>query len=102
MKLNWKMNIKLYRFKPQEQPPLILCWTILQNKKILDLSTRVDELQKYNKHQLSLMDINYKNYINELTEKCHQQISSLNAEKEVSVKKPKTFLFHNTNSLLNL
>ncbi|XP_048019038.1 cilia- and flagella-associated protein 57 [Megalobrama amblycephala] len=54
-----------------------------KNKKILDLSTRVDELQKYNKHQLSLMDINYKNYINELTEKCHQQISSLNAEKEV-------------------
>lgn len=96
--------MNLSHCKPQEQlqPPRILCWIILQNKKILDLSTRVDELQKYNKHQLSLMDINYKNYINELTEKCQQQISSLNAEKEVSVKKPKTFLFHNTNGLLNV
>uniref|UniRef100_A0A673GCI5 Cilia and flagella associated protein 57 n=1 Tax=Sinocyclocheilus rhinocerous TaxID=307959 RepID=A0A673GCI5_9TELE len=43
------------------------------------------ELQEENKYQLSLRDIEYKEKINELTEKCIQQINSLNvlkAEKE--------------------
>lgn len=54
---------------------------------MLDLNARVMELQKENKYQLSLRDIEYKEKINELTEKCTQQINSLNAEKEVSVKR---------------
>ncbi|RXN13979.1 cilia- and flagella-associated 57 [Labeo rohita] len=54
-----------------------------KNKLMLDLNARVMELQKENKYQLSLRDIEYKEKINELTEKCTQQINSLNAEKEV-------------------
>ncbi|XP_052403711.1 cilia- and flagella-associated protein 57 [Carassius gibelio] len=54
-----------------------------KNKIMLDLNARVTELQEENKYQLSLRDIEYKEKINELTEKCIQQINSLNAEKEV-------------------
>uniref|UniRef100_A0A8C1TIX3 Cilia- and flagella-associated protein 57-like n=1 Tax=Cyprinus carpio TaxID=7962 RepID=A0A8C1TIX3_CYPCA len=56
-----------------------------KNKIMLDLNARVTELQEENKYQLSLRDIEYKEKINELTEKCIQQINSLNvlkAEKE--------------------
>ncbi|XP_051989486.1 cilia- and flagella-associated protein 57 [Xyrauchen texanus] len=52
-------------------------------KIMQDLKTRVDELQEENKYQLSLRDMSYKEKIKELTEKCIQQINSLNAEKEV-------------------
>lgn len=61
---------------------------------ILDLNTTVDELQEDIKHQLSLKDMTYKEKINELTEKCLQQISSLNAEKEVSFKRPPKLYFY--------
>ncbi|KAK7162706.1 hypothetical protein R3I93_006907 [Phoxinus phoxinus] len=54
-----------------------------KNKMILDLNTTVDELQEETKHQLSLKEMTYKEKINELNEKGLQQISSLNAEKEV-------------------
>ncbi|XP_056119583.1 cilia- and flagella-associated protein 57 [Rhinichthys klamathensis goyatoka] len=54
-----------------------------KNKMILDLNTKVDELQEDIKHQISLKDMTYKEKINELTEKCLQQNNSLNAEKEV-------------------
>ncbi|XP_077064460.1 cilia and flagella associated protein 57 [Siphateles boraxobius] len=54
-----------------------------KNKLILDLNTTVDELQEDIKHQLSLKEMTYRETINELTEKCLQQISLLNAEKEV-------------------
>ncbi|XP_059358383.1 cilia- and flagella-associated protein 57 isoform X1 [Carassius carassius] len=54
-----------------------------KNKIMLDLNARVTELQEENKYQLSLRDIEYKEKINELTEKCIQQINTLNAEKEV-------------------
>jgi len=68
---------------------------------IFDLNTNVDELQEDIKHQISLKDMAYKEKINELTEKYLQQSSSLNAEKEVSFRRPKIiFLFHNTNGLL--
>ncbi len=71
---------------------------------MLDLNARVTELQEENKYQLSLRDIEYKEKINELTEKCIQQINSLNAEKEVSVKgsKMKTILILQHIGLLNL
>lgn len=71
---------------------------------MLDLNARVTELQEENKYQLSLRDIEYKEKINELTEKCIQQINSLHAEKEVSVKrsKMKTILILQHNGLLNL
>lgn len=71
---------------------------------MLDLNARVTELQEENKYQLSLRDIEYKEKINELTEKCIQQIKSLNAEKEVSVKgsKMKTILILQHIGLLNL
>lgn len=71
---------------------------------MLDLNARVTELQEENKYQLSLRDIEYKEKINELTEKCIQQINSLNAEKEVSVERfrMKTILILEHNGLLNL
>ncbi len=71
---------------------------------MLDLNARVTELQEENKYQLSLRDIEYKEKINELTEKCIQQINSLNSEKEVSVKKSKmkTILILQHNSLFSL
>lgn len=71
---------------------------------MLDLNARVTELQEENKYQLSLRDIEYKEKINELTEKCIQQINSLNSEKEVSVKrsKMKTILILQHNGLLSL
>lgn len=69
---------------------------------MLDLNARVTELQEENKYQLSLRDIEYKEKINELTEKCIQQINSLNAEKEVSVERfnMKTILILEHNGLL--
>ncbi len=71
---------------------------------MLDLNARVTELQEENKYQLSLRDIEYKEKINELTEKCIQQINSLNSEKEVSVKKSKmkTILILQHNGLFSL
>uniref|UniRef100_A0A672T5W0 Cilia and flagella associated protein 57 n=1 Tax=Sinocyclocheilus grahami TaxID=75366 RepID=A0A672T5W0_SINGR len=58
-----------------------------KNKIMLDLNARVTELQEENKYQLSLRDIEYKEKINELTEKCIQQINSLNVLKAEKKKK---------------
>uniref|UniRef100_UPI003F9AAF20 cilia and flagella associated protein 57 isoform 4 n=1 Tax=Danio rerio TaxID=7955 RepID=UPI003F9AAF20 len=54
-----------------------------KSKMLLELNAKVEELQEDNKCQLSLKDTEYNKKINELSEKCMQQIISLNAEKEV-------------------
>ncbi|TNN79622.1 Cilia- and flagella-associated protein 57 [Liparis tanakae] len=71
---SWLVTSRDFQHK---YPTLCSCLSVLQTQNMLELKTRLEELQMENEYQLRLKDMDYDETLKELSDKFTQEIESL-------------------------